>query len=118
MEMAFDGRFKNYAGGLGVLAADTLYSFADLGIKAAGVTLWYHQKDDKSNALDPSKFMTRMDETIEVQIEDRKVKIVIWKMDIKGKNGHIVPVFFLSSKGIGPRREGRAPLFAFFAGKA
>ena len=97
MEIAFDDRFQNYAGGLGVLAADTLYSFADLGTAAAGITLWYHQNDEKTKALDPSQFMTRREETVEIQIEDRKVKIVIWQMDVTGKNGHVVPVFFLSS---------------------
>jgi starch phosphorylase len=97
MEFAFDDRFKNYAGGLGVLAADTAYSFADLGIPAACVTLWYHQDDDRERALDPSPYMRKRDETIEVQIEDRKVKIVIWQYDVVGKNGHVVPVFFLSS---------------------
>ena len=97
MEMAFDDRFKNYAGGLGVLAADALYSFADLGIAGAGVTLWYHQDDSSEKTLDPSPYMKRREETIEVQIEDRKVKVIIWQMDVVGKNGFIVPVFFLST---------------------
>lgn len=97
MEMAFDDRFKNYAGGLGVLAADTAYSLADLGINAACVTLWYHQNDEKEKTLDPSLYMKKREETIEVQIEGRKVKVVIWQMDIVGKGGFVVPVFFLSA---------------------
>jgi starch phosphorylase len=97
MEMAFKDEFKNFAGGLGVLAADAMYSFADLGIQGAGITLWYHQDDDKGKALMPPPSMRKREETVEIQIEDRKVKIIIWQMDITGKNGHTVPVFFLSS---------------------
>lgn len=97
MEFAFDDRFRNYAGGLGVLAADIAHSFADLGTSAACLTLWYHGDDAKEKALDPSPHMRKREETVEVQIEDRKVKIVIWQYDVVGKNGHVVPVFFLSS---------------------
>lgn len=97
MEFAFDDRFKNYAGGLGVLAADTAYSCADLGISSAFVTLWYHQNDDPNTALKPEDFMTRLDETVEVQIEDRKVKISIYRYDVVGIDGHVIPVFFLST---------------------
>jgi len=97
MEFAFHDELNNYAGGLGVLAADTMYSFADLGVPAVGVSLIYHQNDDKEKAFLPEKFMKKREETVEVTIENRKVKIIIWQMDVVGKNGHIVPVFFLSS---------------------
>ncbi len=97
MEFAFDDCFRNYAGGLGVLAADTMYSFADLEVPAAGVTLWYHQDDDAGKALDPSPFMTRRPETVEIQIEYRTVKLAIWEYAARGASGRSVPVFFLSS---------------------
>ena len=97
MEFAFHDELLNYAGGLGVLAADTIYSLADLGIQAAGVTMAYHQDDNKEKAFIPEQFMKKRDETVEIIIEGRKVKIIIWQMDITGKDGHVVPVFFLSS---------------------
>lgn len=96
MEFAFDDRFRNFAGGLGVLAADTAYSFADLGIPAVGVTLWYHQ-DDLTKALDPSPYMRRRDETVEVEIEDRKVKLAIWEYEARGESGKSIPILFLSA---------------------
>ena len=97
MEFAFQDGLHNYAGGLGVLAADTIYSFADLGVPAVGVSMMYHQNDDKEKALIPEQFMKKREETVEITIENRKVKIIIWQMDVTGKNGHIVPIFFLSS---------------------
>jgi len=97
MEFAFDDKLQNFAGGLGVLAADTMYSFADLKIPAVGVSLIYHQNDDKEKALIPEAFMKKREETIEIEIENRKVKIIIWQLDVTSKNGHIIPVFFLSS---------------------
>ncbi len=96
-EFAFISDMPNYAGGLGVLAADTLFSCADLGINIAGVSLMYHKDDDAKKAFDPSGFMKKRRETVEVGIEDRKVKIGIWQMNIKGKGRHVVPVFFLTS---------------------
>ncbi len=95
MEFAFDDRFKNYAGGLGVLAADTLYSCADLGVPAVGVTLWYHQDDE--HPLDPSPFMTKRPETVDVQIEDRTIAIAIWEYRAQGASGASVPILFLSA---------------------
>lgn len=97
MEFAFDDRFRNFAGGLGVLAADTALSFADMGIPAAGVTLWYHQNDEAGQALDPSPYMRRREERVEVQIEDRQVKLALWEYEAKGQSGTSIPILFLSA---------------------
>ena len=97
MEFAFDSHLPNYAGGLGVLAADTMYSCAEMGVNAIGVTLLYHQHDDSRTTLDATPFMKKTPHTVTVQIEDRQVAVSIWKMEIKGSGGHIVPVYFLST---------------------
>lgn len=87
----------NYAGGLGVLAVDTLSSLADLGVRAIGVTLVYHQNDAIEYGFNPERYLKKREESVEVEIEDRKVKLVIWQRDIIGKTGHVVPIFFLSA---------------------
>ncbi len=97
MEFAFNLKIPNYAGGLGVLAADTMYSCADLEIPIVGVSLIYHQDDDIKKAFRPSLFMEKIEKKVSVEIEDRVVVLEIWKMEIKGKTGHIVPIYFLSS---------------------
>ncbi len=96
MEFAFFNDLPNYAGGLGVLAADMMYSCADLGVKAVGVSLIYHQNDDPQKAFPLKKYLKLCPETVSVQIEDRQVKIAIWKLEIKGLKG-VVPVYFLST---------------------
>ena len=51
MEVAVDPRMPTYSGGLGVLAGDTLRSFADLRIPAIGVTL-VHRSGYFAQSLD------------------------------------------------------------------
>lgn len=97
MELAIVNNMPNYAGGLGVLAADALISCADLGIPAVGITLVYHRNDNPEYGFRAERYLTKRNESVEVEIEGRKVKIVIWQKDIVGKHGHVVPVFFLSS---------------------
>lgn len=97
MEVALHPEIPNFAGGLGVLAADILKSAADLGVPMVGVSLIYHQHDDPKNAFHPSKYCEKMPQTIFVQIEGRDVKIGCWKYLIEGHGGHHVPVFFLDS---------------------
>jgi len=97
MEFAFDDTLKNYAGGLGVLAADMILSAADLGLNMVGISLIYHFDDNPEKAFLPNKMMKKLKKTVKIEIEDREVEIVIWQMDIKGRTGHVVPVYFLST---------------------
>lgn len=96
MEFAFSNNIPNYAGGLGILAGDTMRSCADLGINAVGVSLVYHKSDDPSSAFPIEKFMERCAEKVYVTIENREVALAIWKMEIKGAKC-VVPVYFLSA---------------------
>lgn len=87
----------SYAGGLGVLAADTLLSGADLGWPLVGVSLLYHQNDNLEYGFHAERYFKKLGESVEVEIEGRPVKVVIWQRDIVGQGGHVVPVFFLST---------------------
>lgn len=97
MEIALDRGIPNYAGGLGVLAADTLYSCADLGTPVVAVSLVYHLDDDPAKAFDPSPFMRRRPETFLLPLEDREIRIGIWEMTLRGRTGHPLPILFLTS---------------------
>lgn len=97
MEVAHANEMPNYAGGLGVLAADTILSAADVGMEMVGVSLLYHQNDDLEYGFNGARYMTLRPETIEVEIEDRKVKVAIWEKEFIGLGGHVVPVLFLST---------------------
>ena len=97
MEFAIDARIPNYAGGLGVLAADIMHSFADKKFPAVGVSLIYHQDDDPKKAFQAEKYMKLLKQTVEVEIEDRQVKVGVYQYDVKSENGHVVPLYFLTT---------------------
>jgi starch phosphorylase len=97
MEFAISDKIPNYAGGLGVLAADLMLSACDLKLPVVGVTLLYHQNDDPKLAFPAEKHFHKCKPTITVQIENRKVKLIIWKKTLHCTNRGAVPVYFLSS---------------------
>lgn len=109
MEIGIETAMPVYCGGLGILAGDILKSAADLGTPIVGITLMYHkgylnQKFDEygiqhetEEKWSPADRMTLLPKTVEVQLEDRMVKIKAWKYEIIGVNGHIVPVFYLDT---------------------
>lgn len=97
MEFAIDPAIPNFAGGLGVLAADMMRSCADMGVPAVGVSLIYHWNDDASQAFDLSKYFKKRPETVKVKIENRDVTVCAWEYTVKGLNGFEVPIYFLST---------------------
>ncbi len=97
MEFALDSRIPNYAGGLGVLAADMMHSAADMKFPMIGVSLIYHQDDDPKKAFKPEKFMKRLKPTVEVQIEDRIVKVGAFEYSVKSENGNAALLYFLTT---------------------
>ncbi|NIR47342.1 alpha-glucan family phosphorylase [candidate division KSB1 bacterium] len=107
MEIALENDIPSYSGGLGVLAGDTLRSAADLGIPIVGVTLlqqygYFHQGLDPSGhqietdvRWHPELKLQQLPNYVEINIEDRKVRVHIWEYDVVGKFGYVVPVYFL-----------------------
>ena len=97
MEFAIHPDIPNFAGGLGVLAADLMKSAVDLEIPMIGVSLIYHQSDEPKKAFDPSKFFEKLPQTIHLKIEDREVKVGVWRYEIEGKSGFKLPIYFLDT---------------------
>ena len=97
MEFALDAKIPNYAGGLGVLAGDIMKSFVDLEINGIGISLLYLQSEDPKHAFDPLPYMLIRKETVKINIEDREIIIGAWQMNLKGKNGHKIPMIFLTT---------------------
>lgn len=96
MEFAVDHRIPNYAGGLGVLAADYMMAMADMNFSGVGVSLIYHLHEDPKQGFDPSQFMKKHPKTITVNIEGRPVKIVLYEYTVKGSKKN-VPIICLST---------------------
>lgn len=109
MEIAVGSRIPTYSGGLGILAGDTLRSFADLKVPGIAVTLMYekgyfYQKlDEHGNQCElpvqwkPQDYLRRLSEKVEVNVEGRKVGIGAWQYDIIGISGYSLPVIFLDA---------------------
>jgi starch phosphorylase len=97
MEFALNPEIPNFAGGLGVLAADMMKSCADMEVPVVGVSLIYHWDDDPAKAFDFSKYFKKCPEVVKVKIENREVVISAWEYIIKSPDGFEVPIYFLSS---------------------
>lgn len=109
MEIGIDSSIPTYSGGLGVLAADTIKSCADLKVPMVAVSLLYEkgyflQKlDSQGNQTelpvqwDPQNFLRLLPNKISVQIENRTVFIRAWQFDMVGISGYIIPIIFLDT---------------------
>lgn len=109
MEIGLIEAMPTYAGGLGILAGDTVRSAADLGTQMVAVTL-LHRKGYFRQKLDPSGWQSETDETwpvaellqelkprCSIEIEGREVLIRAWKYEVEGLGGGAVPVLFLDT---------------------
>jgi starch phosphorylase len=109
MEVGLEPAMPTYAGGLGVLAGDTLRAAADLGVPMVGVTL-LHRKGYFRQHLDaqgnqsespavwyPEEFLEAMEPRISVTISGRSVQVRAWRYLVRGVSGHTVPVYFLDT---------------------
>lgn len=109
MEIGLESDMRTYSGGLGVLAGDTLRTFADLNINAVGVTQinskGYNRQvlDENGNQIDspdewnPEDFLERLPETTTVKIGGEDVKIGVWRREIESPEGFTVPILFLDT---------------------
>jgi starch phosphorylase len=109
MEIGLSETMPTYAGGLGILAGDTVRSAADLGIEMVAVTLLY-RKGYFRQKLDASGWQTEEDtdwpvaELLQelkprcsIEIEGRQVQVRAWKHEVKGVSGATAPVLFLDT---------------------
>ncbi|MFA5644481.1 MAG: alpha-glucan family phosphorylase [Patescibacteria group bacterium] len=109
MEIALESDIKTYAGGLGVLAGDTLKSSADLRLPMVGITLlndqgYFKQKINKTGKqeellpnYDLSK-LKKLKNKVSVKIGKDLVRVGVWQYLIKGSGDYLVPVYFLDTK--------------------
>ena len=109
MEIALRSEIPTYAGGLGVLAGDTLRSAADLSLPMVAVTLvsragYFRQHLDADGRQleqpadwEPSRWAQRLDAKVAVRIEDRPVWIGCWLYVVESHLGGQAPVILLDT---------------------
>lgn len=109
MEVAADPRIPTYSGGLGVLAGDTLRSFADLRIPAIAVALvhrcgYFAQSLDpegrqleRPEAWSPEACLRPLAPRVAVPVEGRTVQVRAWRYDVVGGGGWVIPLVLLDT---------------------
>jgi len=109
MELALQNDIPTYAGGLGVLAGDTLRSATDLDLPMVAVSLvsragYFRQEIDAQGrqsehaaTWEPSSLAQALDAKIAVPIEGRKVWIGAWLYVLEGHMGGRQPVLLLDT---------------------
>jgi len=120
MEIALDSDIPTYSGGLGILAGDILRSAADLEVPVIGVTLVYNNgyfyqmldfegvQRECNIQWDYSTELEKTDRVIKLDINGRTVNVGVWRFDLVGHTGHVVPVYLLDTNVEGNDDEQRS----------
>ncbi len=109
MECAADSRIPTYSGGLGILAGDTLQSFADLEVPAVCITLLWkngftNQKLasdgtqlDSVQEWDVERYMQPTNIKIKMPLGDKDITITAYKYTIESTKGdNEIDAYFLT----------------------
>ena len=109
MEIALSNAIPTYAGGLGVLAGDTVRSAADLEVPLIAVTIvsrmgYFRQELDAEgrqrelpDPWDPASAAMPMNAKVVVSIEGRRVWVGAWLYIVKGERVGRQPVILLDT---------------------
>ena len=109
MEIALRSDIPTYAGGLGVLAGDTMRSAADLEVPMVAVTLvsragYFKQllSADGRQAEQPDDWAPQdrcmlTDAKVGVHLEGRRIWIQAWLYELRGHHNGVIPVLLLDT---------------------
>jgi starch phosphorylase len=109
MEIGLMKDAPTYAGGLGILAGDTLRSSADLELPLVAITLiskkgYFRQELDNQGRQieqpeqwDPSRLLTLLPQEAKVVLDGREVTIRPWLYRLRSLTGWEIPILFLDT---------------------
>ncbi|MEM2619301.1 MAG: alpha-glucan family phosphorylase [Candidatus Hadarchaeales archaeon] len=105
MEIGIDPSIHTYAGGLGILAGDTLKTLSERGIPAVGLTLLYRKGYLKQRLVERKELqeedpwdtsqLRELKPRISVSIGGKEVRVRAFEKDLSGRA--TVPVIFLDT---------------------
>jgi starch phosphorylase len=128
MEIALKSEIPTYAGGLGMLAGDTLRSAADLDLPLVGVTLvsragYLRQELDAQGrqterpvSWEPRDFAQSLDAKVALPIEGRAVWVGAWLYVLEGQGAGRTPILLLDTDLDENRPEDRAITHYLYGG--
>ncbi len=108
-EIGLWSELHTYSGGLGVLAGDHVKSAADVGLPLVGMSLLYREgygrqhldnrgiQSETYAPIDPNEHLTNTGQTIQLPLDGSTLYASIWKTEVVGVGGHVVPVYFLDT---------------------
>lgn len=108
-EIGLWSELHTYSGGLGVLAGDHVKSAADAKLPLVAISLLYREgygrqhldaKGDQSETyapIDPAQHLTNTGKTIQLPMDGSTLYASVWRTDVVGVSGHVVPVYFLDT---------------------
>ena len=108
-EIGLWSKLHTYSGGLGVLAGDHVKSAADAGLPLVAMTLLYRKGYCKQSLdadgrqsetypeIDPTKYLFDTKIEISLPLDETLIHAKIWKSEVFGTSGKMVPVFFLDT---------------------
>ena len=109
MEIALRNEIPTYAGGLGILAGDTMRSATDLNLPMVGISLvsragYFRQEiDDQGRQIehpatwDPAQWAKPLDAKIAMLIDGRTVWVSAWLYVLEGNMGGRQPILLLDT---------------------
>lgn len=109
MEIGVEPTMPTYAGGLGILAGDTIRGAADVGLPMVAVTLihrkgyfFQHLDQNGRQTEEPAQwvvgdFLTLLPPHVSVVLEGQTVHLQCWTRDVVGRTGFRIPIFFLDA---------------------
>ena len=108
MEIALESAIPTYAGGLGVLAGDTMRSCADLEVPAVAVTLLHRRGYNRQRIVDgaqvdsespwvPESSLRALETVVSVEVDGRPVRVRGWLTHLVGSSGYEIPVILLDT---------------------
>lgn len=109
MEIALAEGLPTYAGGLGILAGDTLLSAADMDLPLIGVTLlhrkgYFHQRLDRTGwqseepvSWVPEDYVRELPPRVEVMLDGHRAVLRAWEYLVRSDAGGVVPVILLDA---------------------
>ena len=110
MEIALEPDLPTYAGGLGILAGDTLRSAADMGLPIGGITLLhrkgyfeqhldaYGNQTETPSQWNPEEKLKPLAARASFVLDSEVIHLRAWQYTIRGCTGYPVPVYLLDTK--------------------